>query len=222
MTDGGIIHCLVGKKMSLSTFFEQILVGLNLKYLCRILRSENGRLTTSPQHPIPAFCSDHTRTRSLGKLCAVLAKASAKIFFPSTLRRTSACVHCMGVTALTKLSIMWPANIAPRPTPATSYGSVGFLANIDCKNSAFSSCVSIPHGLKVPKRNNKPPPSTIKHAAAISRGFWEAVTGYTPSRRLRGHMWSAHDSDVVGTEVKECMTGYPYNVTFVCWPNLPV
>ena len=25
---------------------------------------------------------------------------------------------------------------------------------------------------------------------------------------LRGHMWSAHDSDVVGIEGKECMTGY--------------
>ena len=27
---------------------------------------------------------------------------------------------------------------------------------------------------------------------------------------LRGHMWSAHDSDVVGIEGKECMTGYYY------------
>src|SRR5215510_692088 len=46
-----------------STFSEQFLAVLNLKYLRRIRCSENDRLTTSPQHPIPAFCSDHTRTR---------------------------------------------------------------------------------------------------------------------------------------------------------------
>ena len=43
MTDGSLIHRLVCKKTSLSTFFEQFLVVLNLKYLRRILRSENGR-----------------------------------------------------------------------------------------------------------------------------------------------------------------------------------
>src|SRR5262245_31045911 len=64
MTDGSLIYHRVCKKTSLSTFFEQFLVVLNLKYLRRILRSENGRLTTSPQPSIPAFCSDHTRTRS--------------------------------------------------------------------------------------------------------------------------------------------------------------
>ena len=63
MPDGSLIYRLVCQKTPLSTFFEQFLVALNLKYLRRILRSENGRLTTAPQHPIPAFCSDHTRTR---------------------------------------------------------------------------------------------------------------------------------------------------------------
>jgi hypothetical protein len=65
MADGGLIHRLLCKKMSLSTFFEQFLAVLNLKYLRGILRSENDRLTTSPQHPIPVLCSDHTRTRIL-------------------------------------------------------------------------------------------------------------------------------------------------------------
>ena len=43
MTDGSLIRRLVCKKTSLSTFFEQFLVVLNLKYLRKILRSENGR-----------------------------------------------------------------------------------------------------------------------------------------------------------------------------------
>ena len=55
MTDGSFIHRLVCKKMSLATFFEQFLVVLNLKYLRRILRSENGHLTTIASAPYPSF-----------------------------------------------------------------------------------------------------------------------------------------------------------------------
>src|SRR5215475_181549 len=92
MTDGSLIHRLVCKKTSLSTFFEQFLVVLNLKYLHRIQCSENGRLTTAPQHPIPAFCSDHTRTRlttagvwnSVGRLLCSESQLSRAIRNKST------------------------------------------------------------------------------------------------------------------------------------------
>src|SRR5574341_14126 len=77
MTDGGLIHRLVCKKTSLSPFSEQFLAVLNLKYLRRILRSENDRLVTSPQHPIPAFCSDHTRTRLTAVRCRLSSSRSA-------------------------------------------------------------------------------------------------------------------------------------------------
>jgi hypothetical protein len=93
MTDGRLIHPLVCKKTSLSTFFRQFLGVLNLKYLRRILRSENGRLTTSPQHPIPAFWSDHTQTPNTKNFR--LFRVRAAIFCSARVNSTSG-FHMMG------------------------------------------------------------------------------------------------------------------------------
>src|SRR4030095_14488300 len=45
---------------------HQVAITLDYRYPGRagaLLSRENDRLTTSPRHLIPAFCSDHTRTR---------------------------------------------------------------------------------------------------------------------------------------------------------------
>src|SRR4029434_2347460 len=63
MEERFLVCGLVCKKTSLSIFLEQFLAVLNLNYLRRMRLSKNAHLIASPQHPIPAFCSDHTRTR---------------------------------------------------------------------------------------------------------------------------------------------------------------
>src|SRR5215510_15475187 len=119
MTDGSLIHRLVCKKTSLSTFFEQFLVVLNLKYLHRIQCSENGRLATSPQHPIPAFCSDHTQTPSPSR--SVAARVSS-VDWPLTcstraqLRTRSDC-SCTCMTAPSKTLLTKVATASFKTVP---------------------------------------------------------------------------------------------------------